>query len=236
MKSRIENRSKGAGGVRPARLAAVLLAALLLLGSCATYRTTSRAFDTGQVLEPGQTRVSTDSVMMLFVPLPGQIAVSRGFEGGWQGTLGWGAHGFIVDNEESDNDADDTLQGPEVYVTKSLFNANDSFQISATAGSDINVVPEFDALIQARLNLGWHPWDWFTIYANGGAAYVTASNQFAPIVGLGLGFDGRFVFKIGAYVSPEQTESQRSADYLLPWYYGLQLGWKTKAPGADAGE
>ncbi len=210
-------------------------AGTLLLGSCGTIRTSSRAFDTGEVLEPGQTRFTTDSVMFLWVPVPGQAAVSRGFEGGWEATAGWGVHGFVGDQQDGD-DSSDSLQGPELYVTKRLLSVQEWLQVSATVGSDINVYPQFDALLQARLTAGWHPVDWFTIYANGGAAYVTASNQLAPIVGLGLGFDGRFVLKLGAYITPDQTEPTNGADLLWPWYYGLQLGFKTRAPGADAPE
>ena len=230
-----DGRRRRAGGTRALRALTLLAAVLVAASGCATVRTTSRAFDTGKVLEPGQTRFTTDSVMFLWVPMPGQIAVSRGFAGGWEATAGWGVHGFVGDRQD-DDESNDTLQGPELYVTKRLLSVQEWLQVSATVGSDINVYPQFDALLQARLTAGWHPVDWFTIYANGGAAYVTASNQLAPILGLGLGFDGRFVLKLGAYITPDQTEPTNGADLLWPWYYGLQLGFKTRAPGADAPE
>ena len=211
---------------RGAIFLAAVAAVLLVFSGCATVRTTSHAYDTGDVLDPGQMRFTSDSVMFLWVPLPGQIAVSRGFEGGWEATAGWGVHGF--DGREETAEEDDTLHGPELYATKRLLSVEDWLQVSGTLGTDINVVPQVDALIQGRLTVGWHPADWFTIYANGGAAYVTASGQFAPIVGLGLGLDGRFVLKVAAYLTPDQTESQREVDVLWPWYYGLQIGFKTK--------
>ncbi|MFW5729164.1 MAG: hypothetical protein ACOCYG_05820 [Spirochaetota bacterium] len=228
-------RPRHGGAATMRRVVAVLAMAALVLTGCGTIRTTSRAFDTGKVLEPGQTRVTSDSVMFLWLPVPGQVAVSRGFNGGWEATAGWGVHGFVADNEDQD-DADDSLQGPELYITKRLLSVQEWLQVSATVGSDINIYPQFDALLQARLTAGWHPTDWFTLYANGGAAYVTASEQVAPIVGLGLGFDGRFVLKLGAYITPDQSEPSNGADVLWPWYYGLQLGFKTRAPGADAPE
>ncbi|NBC29014.1 MAG: hypothetical protein GVY29_03375 [Spirochaetes bacterium] len=222
---------------RALRKGAIFLAALaavvLVFSGCATIRTSSHAYDTGDVLDPGQMRFTTDSVMFLWVPLPGQIAVSRGFKGGWEATAGWGMHGFVGNEEdvEGASEDDDTLHGPELYVSKRLLSVKEWLQVSGTVGTDINVAPQVDALVQGRLTVGWHPADWFTIYANGGAAYVTASSQFAPIVGLGLGLDGRFVLKAAAYVTPDQTESQKQLDVLWPFYYGVQLGFKTKGAG-----
>jgi hypothetical protein len=200
-----------------ARLLSICLVCLLMF-SCTTLYTTNRAFDTGRVLEPGQTQIDTASIMLLWIPFPGQIGISHGLEGGWQLSGGLGIHGFSPD--------DQTLFGPELYVTKQILAVDDLFYLSTTLGADLVVSPHFNALTQLRVSFGFYPWKDLVFFGNIGVAAIASDFKPAFLGGLGLGWDGPFTIKIAAYIMPGDLNTGEITQPIWPFYYGLQIGFK----------
>ena len=205
-----------------------LFTLVLLFSSCETFvvRSSSDAFRTGKVLDEGQYKVATNSILLLSVPMPGLIwRVSRGLPYDLEATVGWGVHALTVESGDEDSE-DDTYQGPELFITKNLVNLDDHFYLAATLGTEVNILPVVDAAVIGGLDFGWYPVNWFVVFGHAKAFYQT-KGYFAPQAGFGLGIDGPFVLKAAVYTHFKDSSIELSDNSIFwPYYYGLQVGFK----------
>lgn len=199
---------------------------LAMVGCGTTIRSSSDAFRSGRVLDPGEYRVATETSNLGYVPYPLiHYSAARGFPGGWELEAGGGFHGILIDNS-SDN-SDDMLLGPELFVTKNLVAEADRFYASLTAGLEVDVTPYTAWTGHGGINLGFYPARALALYGQVKAVTISGGIPI-PIVGLGLGVDGPFVFKLGAYLAPFEQDSTVDPagrpTALWPFYYGIQVG------------
>jgi hypothetical protein len=196
--------------------------AVLFLASCnTTVRSSTSTFQTGKVLDSGETRVTARSTVY---PIPLLAAAQAGFglDGGWEIEGGYGAHGLRL----GETDAEDaTLHGPQLFVTKALLPPEDLFGVSATAGVEANLVPEFDAVFHLGPNVGVYPEEWFTVFAGVRGVYVTGG-QPGALIHLGLGIDGPVQVKLAGYVTPFAVSEERPTgpDVFWPYFVSLEVG------------
>jgi hypothetical protein len=153
---------------------------------------------------------------MVYPPFPSSVYYERGLPAGFGVSAGYGIHGI----ELNDSDADDTNHGPELYVTKELYSAGDLFYVGAIAGTDLNIVPQFDAFIQAGASASLYPVDWFYVSGSVRGGYLVGGTAGA-LLSLGLGIDAPFSVRLAGYViTPEIQSEALNAVY---WPFGIQL-------------
>jgi hypothetical protein len=202
-----------------------LIALLFLIISCSSFtiRSSPESFRTGKVLDQGEIKIVTNSVILMLMPFPlleGNVTMGLPYR--MEVTAGWGVHGFLVGN----GDESDTFHGPEIFVSKELLNFKDKLYLAGTLGTEINIFPSLDATIHGGVDFGWYPADWFVIFGHTKLLYHT-SNYLAPQIGLGFGFEGPFIFKIGAYSHLVESSPPLSDGSLFwPFYYGMQIGFQ----------
>lgn len=205
----------------------VILFLVLFVSGCQSFtlRTSPDAYRTGRVLEEGKYKIVTNSMLILMTPMPGFVwRVSGGLPYDMEATVGWGVHGMIV-GPEDEGEESDVLHGPELFLTKNLVNLNDHFYLSASLGTEMNLIPEVDASIIGGFNFGWYPIDWFVVFGHAQGLYHT-KGYLTPQVGLGLGLDGPFILKIAAYTHfKEDSIELLDGTFFWPFYYGLQVGF-----------
>lgn len=156
---------------------------------------------------------------MVYPPFPSSVYYERGLPAGFGLSLGYGIHGIELNGSDAD-DTDDTNHGPEVYVTKELYSAGDLFYVGAIAGADLNIVPRFDAFVQAGASASLYPVDWFYLSGSVRGGYLVGGTAGA-LLALGLGIDAPISVRLAGYVITPEIQSQ--ALNAVYWPFGIQL-------------
>jgi hypothetical protein len=194
----------------------VILVALLA-GCGTTIRTTTTAMGTGRTLEAGQQAVSVRSPIY---PLPFLASANyrSGLGGGWEVMAGYGIHGLLITDEETD---DDTAHGPELFITKQLVNADNLFYLSGTAGTEVNVAPRISVTTHLGADMGVYLLPSFTIFGGVRGSYVVGGVP-GVLTHLGLGFDGPLQLKAAGYFTPLEIGTAAGAPYPeVFWPFGV---------------
>ena len=211
----------------------MILFMVLLFSGCQSFvvRSSPEAFRTGKVLEEGEKRITTNTILIAGVPAPIlDWRASMGLPYGIEATAGWGIHALEYSSESTDGEEsdDDFYQGPEVFLSKNLINLNDTFYLAATVGSEVDLLPVFDYSLHGGVDFGFYPVSWFTIFGHTKLFYHS-EGYLAPQAGLGLGIDGPFILKAAAYSHfKEESEILDDGSHMWPLYYGLEVGFKFK--------
>lgn len=206
-------------------LGVVAVAASLLLAGCSTtIRTTSDMFQTGRSLATGKSEVGVRGTAYPFMPFTAYF--DHGFGDGFQLDVGYGLHGIILSSNKGT-----PIQGPEVYLTKDLFNLSDVLYFSGTVGSELNFLPSFDAVVHAGVNIGLYPVKWLTLYTNVRGMYIVGGIP-GMILSAGIGIDGPFTLKIAGFYSPipvlKTTSGGSTASGDVLWPYGASIDFGVK--------
>ena len=83
----------------------ILIFIIFVFTGCETFtvRSSPEAFRTGKVLEEGEVKAATNSILLLFYPIPlleGNVTVGLPYD--TEATVGWGVHGLTTTTGESE--------------------------------------------------------------------------------------------------------------------------------------
>lgn len=133
---------------------------------------------------------------------------------------GYGLHGITVDSADSEEE-DDTLHGPELFVSKELVNANTFFYLSATTGAELDISPRFSPTTHLGVDMGIYPLGLLTVFGGVRGVYILGGKP-GLLSHAGLGLDGPFQAKLSFYITPLEVAAINSTG-------GAELFWPVMA-------
>ncbi len=206
-------------------LASLALAGAFALSGCVSLRYTNSIFDTGRTLDAGKNQVGIRGLVY-----PGLLPVSaylkHGFPGGWQVTAAYGIHG--LSHSSSSSTSSGAMQGPELAVTKQFLKIGEFFYLGASGGADIDITPQFTAMLYAGLDAGLYPTKWLSLYAQAKTAYILSGSP-GILLAAGLEVGAPFTVKLAGFYTPvpiAQGTASSSGQIFVPVGVMASLGYR----------